>query len=181
MTTATRTTTKWNIDKAHSEIQFKAKHLMITTVTGVFNSFDATVETEGDDFTTAQINFTADINSIDTRSEQRDVHLKSDDFFNAEKYPTLSFVSTNIGKAGDNSYIMEGDFTIRGVTKRIRLNVEFEGIAKDPWGNTKSGFSINGTCNRTDFGLKWNVITEAGSILVSEEIKIICSVQLVKT
>ena len=174
------TTTKWNLDKAHSEIQFKAKHLLITTVTGGFKNYEASVESEGDDFSKAKITFSADTNSVNTGSEQRDGHLKGADFFDVEKFPKLSFVSTSIVKRDEEHFILNGDITIREVTKPITLNVDFGGIAKDPWGGTRAGFNITGKINRKDFGLNWNVLTEAGGMLVSEEIKISADVQLVK-
>ena len=180
MKTATLTTTKWSIDKVHSKIQFMVKHLMITTVNGSFKEYESSVETENDDLTTAKINFSADANSVDTGSEHRDTHLKSDDFFAAEKFPKLSFVSTKMTKKDDEHYILEGNLTIREITKPITLNVEFGGIAKDPWGGTRAGFNVTGKVNRKDFGLNWNALTEAGGMLVSEEVRINCSVQFVR-
>jgi polyisoprenoid-binding protein YceI len=174
------TTTKWNLDKAHSEIEFKAKHLLITTVTGRFKDYEATVETEGEDFTKTKIEFTADTASIETGNEQRDGHLKGDDFFASQKYPKLTFISTSVEKKDDEHYIVKGDLTIRGVTKPIVLNVEYGGIAKDPWGGTRAGFTVRGKINRKDFGLNWNVLTEGGGMLVSEEVQMVANVQLVK-
>lgn len=173
-------TTKWVIDQSHSEIQFKAKHLMITTVTGKFTEYDATIETEGHDFSKAKITFKADVNSITTGNDQRDEHLKSDDFFSAENFPYLTFVSKKMEKVSGDEYKMTGDFTIRDVTKEISFNVEFAGVKKDPYGNTKAGFEISGKVNRKDFGLKFHVMNEAGDLLVSDEIKILCEVQLQK-
>ena len=179
-TTQTLTKTKWNLDTKHSEIQFKAKHLMISTVTGTFKTFDAAMETDGDDFCKAAISFSADINSISTGNEERDGHLKSADFFNAEKFPKLSFVSTNIEKKDETNFVLSGNITLLDVTKPVSFNVEFGGIAKDPWGMTRAGFTMTGKINRKDFGLNWNVLTEAGGLLVSEEIKLSASVQFVK-
>lgn len=171
---------KWNIDPAHSEILFKVKHLMITTVTGSFKQYDLVVETETDDFTTAsKIEFTADINSINTNNEQRDTHLKSADFFNAEEHAQLRFVGKKYEANGDDAKL-HGDLTIRGTTKTITLNVEFAGIVGDPYGQTKAGFTVNGKVSRKEFGLTWNAVTEAGSVVVSDEIKIHAEVQLVK-
>ena len=145
--------TQWKIDPAHSEIQFKVKHLMITTVTGYFKKFDLTVETETDDFTTVKkIEFTADINSINTNNEQRDTHLKSADFFDAEQYNQLRFVGNKYHADGDEAKLL-GDLTIRGVTKPVTVNVEFGGIVVDPYGQTKAGFSVNGKISRKEFGL----------------------------
>ena len=171
---------KWKIDPAHSEIQFKVKHLMITTVTGYFKKFDLEVDTETEDFNTAKkILFTADIISINTNNEQRDTHLKSDDFFNAQKHPQLTFVGRSYKSDGDEAKLT-GDLTIRETTKPITLNVEFGGIVVDPYGQTKAGFTVTGKISRKEFGLRWNAVTEAGSVVVSDEIKIHAEIQLVK-
>jgi polyisoprenoid-binding protein YceI len=171
---------KWKIDPAHSEIQFKVKHLMITTVTGYFKSFDLEVETETDDFSTAKrIEFTADIDSIDTNNAQRDTHLKSNDFFNGEQYPLLKFVGNKYESNGDEATLY-GNLTIREVTKPITLKVEFGGTVVDPWGQQKAGFTIDGKINRKEFNLMWDAVTEAGQVVVSNEIKIHAEVQLVK-
>lgn len=171
---------KWKIDPAHSEIQFKVKHLMITTVTGYFKSFDLDVETETEDFnTTKKIVFTADIDSVDTNNAQRDTHLKSNDFFNAEQYPQLKFVGKKY-ESNDSEATLHGDLTIREVTKPITLNVEFGGTVVDPWGQQKAGFTIDGKINRKEFNLTWDAVTEAGSVVVSNEIKIHAEVQLVR-
>jgi polyisoprenoid-binding protein YceI len=173
-------TTKWKVDPAHSEVQFKAKHLMITTVTGYFKKFDLEVETEGDDFTKAKnILFTADINSINTNNSQRDTHLKSPDFFSAEEYNRLRFVGKNFRKHGAN-YILYGDLTIRNITKRIEMEVEYGGTITDPWGQLRAGFTIDGQIKRKDFNLMWDAVTEAGHVVVSNDIKIHCAVELVK-
>ena len=173
-------TVKWKIDPAHSEIQFKVKHLMITTVTGYFREFDLEVETASDDFATAsRIDFTANINSIDTNNQQRDTHLKSADFFDAENHGQLKFVGKKYESNGDQAKLY-GDLTIRGVTKPITLNVEFGGIVVDPYGQTKAGFTVNGKISRKEFGLVWNAVTEAGQVVVSDEIKILAEIQLVK-
>jgi polyisoprenoid-binding protein YceI len=182
METTSRIKTKWSIDKDHSKIQFKAKHLMITTVTGTFKTYAGEIETNGEDFTGAKIKFTADINSIDTGSEQRDGHLKGEDFFSAAEHPQLVFMSSDSGmeKKSEHEYILSGKLTIRDKTLPIQLNVEFGGIAKDPWGNTKAGFEVTGKINRKDFGLKFHAVNEAGNLLVSEEIKLIAEIQLIK-
>jgi polyisoprenoid-binding protein YceI len=173
-------TIKWKIDPAHSEILFKVRHLMITTVTGSFKNFDLEVETETDDFTTAtKIDFTANINSINTNNEQRDTHLKSADFFNAEQHSQLHFVGKKYEANGDVAKL-HGDLTIRDTTKPVALNVEFGGIVVDPYGQTKAGFTVNGKISRKEFGLTWNAVTEAGQIVVSDEIKIHAEIQLVK-
>jgi polyisoprenoid-binding protein YceI len=173
--------TTWKFDTTHTEIQFKARHLMITNVTGNFDSYDGTVETTGDDFATAKVSFTVDAASINTNNEQRDAHLKSDDFFSVEKFPSLTFTSTKLEKSGsDDHYILHGDFTIRDVTKPVTLDVDFGGVVTDPWGNVKAGLEVSGKINRKDFGLNWNAVMEAGGVVVSEEIKILCQVELLK-
>ncbi|MDN3655783.1 YceI family protein [Ferruginibacter paludis] len=174
-------TRSWAIDPTHSEVHFKIKHLMITNVTGSFNIFQASVTTEGEDFSTAKISFTADTNSVDTGNEQRDGHLKSADFFDAEKYPQIKFTATK-SEAVDNdgSYDMYGDLTIKEVTKNIKLSVEFGGVVQDAYGNTKAGFTINGKINRKDFGLTWSAVTEAGGVVVSDEVRIISEIQLIE-
>jgi len=172
--------TKWKIDPAHSEVQFKVKHLMITTVTGYFKHFDLEVETDGDDFTKAKkIVFTADVDSIETNNAQRDTHLKSSDFFDSENHKQIKFVGKRYEQAGED-YKLTGDLTIRGITKSISLNVEYGGIVVDPYGQTKAGFTIVGKVSRKEFGLVWNAVTEAGQIVVSDDIKLHCEIQLVK-
>ena len=172
---------KWTLDPTHSEIQFKIRHLMITNVSGEFKNFSADVETEGEDFMSAKVNFTVDVNSVSTGNEQRDGHLKSDDFFNAEKYPQIKFVATKYENVDDDgSYELYGDLTIRDVTKNIKLDVEFGGVIKDPWGNTRAGFNVNGKIDRKVFGLKWNAATEAGGVVVSDDVKIHCAVEFIE-
>jgi polyisoprenoid-binding protein YceI len=174
-------TTKWVLDPTHSEVEFKIKHMMISTVTGNFKKFDATVETEGEDFTTAKVTFTVDVDSIDTKNEQRDGHLKSVDFFDAANFPQFKFVATkyeNVDNAG--SYEVYGDLTIRGITRNEKFDAEFGGVIKDPWGNTRAGLTITGKINRKDFGLTWSGATETGSLIVSEEVKIHVALEFVK-
>jgi polyisoprenoid-binding protein YceI len=170
----------YKIDAAHSEINFKVKHLMITNVTGNFTQFDATLESSAADFSDAKISFEADVNSVSTNNEQRDGHLKSDDFFSAEKFPKLTFVSTGFVKKGDDKFLLTGDLTIRDVTKSVELDVEYGGSMTDPWGQHKEGFEINGKINRKEFGLGWGAVTEAGGVVVSDEVKLHLSVQMVK-
>ncbi|MDM8003961.1 MAG: YceI family protein [Bacteroidota bacterium] len=173
-------TTRWIIDPAHSEIQFKVKHMMITTVTGTFKEFKSEVETDGDDFSTARVTFEAATESVFTNAEQRDAHLRSADFFDAENFPLMTFVSSRLEKVDEDSWQLTGDLTIRGVTKTVKLDVEFGGVGKDPWGNTKAGFSLNGKINRKDWGLNWNAALEAGGVLVSDEVRIYAEVQYAK-
>ena len=174
-------TKNWALDPTHSEVQFKIKHLMITNVTGSFNIFTVTAQTEDEDFTKAKLSFTADVNSISTNNEQRDAHLKGADFFDAEKFPQIKFEATKTENVdNDGSYELYGNLTIRDVIKNIKLSVEFGGIAKDPYGNVKAGFTINGKINRKDFGLTWSAVTEAGNIMVSDDVKIACEIQLIE-
>lgn len=170
----------WKADPAHTEIQFKVKHLMITTVTGYFRTFDCEVTTETDDFnTTTAVRFTADISSIDTNNDQRDTHLKSEDFFNSEKFAQVIFEGSRYVTMGDEA-TLHGNLTIRGVSKPVALNVEYGGTVVDPYGQTKAGFTITGKISRKEFGLMWNAVTEAGSVVVSDEVKILAEVQLIR-
>ena len=170
----------YKIDATHSEIGFKIKHLVITTISGSFSKFDATMESSKPDFTDASITFEADVDSITTNNEQRDGHLKSDDFFNAESFPKINFKSTSIEKKGDNEYTLHGDLTIRDVTKNIALHVEHGGSVIDPWGQSKEGFELTGKISRKEFGLKWSALTEAGGAVVSDEVRLHLSVQMIK-
>ncbi len=170
---------KWSIDQAHTEIGFKVKHLMITNVKGSFKTFAGSIYTTVRDFTTAEIDFWIDPSSIETGDSKRDEHLKSKDFFEVEKYKEITFNSSTIGKANhDGIHELWGQLTMVGITKNVKLNVEFGGIVKDPWGNEKAGFTINGKINRADWGLVWNATIEAGGVLVSDEISILCEVEL---
>lgn len=170
----------WKLDASHSEVLFKIKHMMITNVTGNFTDIEGQATTEGDDFTTAEVEFTAKTASINTNSEQRDNHLRSAEFFDAEKYPTVNFKSTKITSNGGNDYKMEGNLSMHGITKSVSLALEFGGINKDPWGQTKAGFTVTGKINRSDFGLTWNSALETGGVLVSEEVKISAEIQVIK-
>ncbi|MEZ4934416.1 MAG: YceI family protein [Saprospiraceae bacterium] len=172
--------TKWAIDPAHSEIHFKVRHMMVSNVTGSFGKFEGSAESENDDFQDADIEFSADVASISTNNTDRDNHLKSDDFFNAEQYPKLTFNSTSFTKKSDGDYELKGDLTIRDVTKPVTLAVEYNGTAVDPYGQTKVGFEISGKINRKDYNLKWSAVTEAGNVVVSDEVRLVLNVQLVK-
>jgi polyisoprenoid-binding protein YceI len=167
--------TNWTIDNAHSEIAFKVKHMMISTVTGYFEAFEANAKTDGDNFNNAEIAFIAKTSSINTKNNDRDTHLKSDDFFNSEKFPEMKFVSKSF--TGEQ---LIGDLTIRDVTKQITLDAALNGIAVDPYGQTKAGFEIKGEVNRKDFNLTWSAVTEAGSIVVSDKVKLVIDVQFIK-
>ena len=172
-------TTKWVLDPTHSELEFKVKHLMITTVTGKFNSFSAELETEAENFVGAEVSFQAEISSINTNNTDRDNHLKSGDFFDADQFPTMKFEGGKLTQ-DDGNYFLDGQLTIRDVTKPVKLNVEFGGIATDPWGNVKAGFNISGKVNRADFGLTWNAALETGGVMVSEDVRILGELQFVK-
>jgi polyisoprenoid-binding protein YceI len=174
------TLTKWSIDPMHSEVQFKVKHLVISTVSGFFKSFEGSVETDGEDFDDANIEFSIDINSIDTNQSQRDEHLKSPEFFDAATYPHIKFKSTSFKKTGEDEYALKGELTIKGVTKPVSLAVDFGGSTADFYGNTKAGFEITGKINRKEFGLTWDGVTEAGSVVVGEDIKLTINAQLTK-
>jgi polyisoprenoid-binding protein YceI len=173
-------TTKWVIDPTHSDIQFKIKHLMISTVTGQFNKFEGTIETEDENFATAKAEFTADIDSITTNNEQRDAHLKNSDFFDADIHPQLIFESEKVEKINEEDYKIHGALTMRGVRKSIVLDAELGGITKDPWGNTRVGFSLSGKVNRKDFGVSFGMLTETGGIALGEEVKMFVNAQFVK-
>jgi polyisoprenoid-binding protein YceI len=162
----------WKIDPAHSEINFKVKHLVVSTVTGHFKTFDAAIETNNEDFSDAKIKFEADINSISTKNDQRDTHLKSADFFDAENHPKMTFLSKSIKKISDNEMQVTGDLTIRGKSKEIMLDVIYNGTVAGFGSTQVAGFEVRGKLNRFDFGLQWNTLTEAGGVVVSNEVKI---------
>lgn len=171
--------TKWNIDTTHSEIQFKAKHLVISTVTGSFNKFDGSLESENENFDGANVKFSIDASSIDTNVPDRDNHLKSADFFAVEEYPHIKFQG-KLKKEKDGQYKLSGPLTIKDVTNPVELEVEFGGVMVDGYGQTKAGFEINGAINRKAFGLTWNMVTEAGGVVVGDTIKLLMNVQLIK-
>ena len=173
------TATKWVIDPTHSEIQFKVKHLVISTVTGSFKNFEGTVESDTEDFEGAAVSFSAETASIETNQAQRDAHLKSADFFDAEKYPKLTFTGV-LTSTGDESYSLSGDLTIKETTQPFTFSVEFGGSMTDPYGQNKAGFEISGKLNRKEFGLAWSAVTEAGGVVVGDEVKLIANVQVVK-
>lgn len=175
-------TAKWKLDPTHSEVEFKVKHLMIANVSGSFREFDVEAESDDERFNDPKVTFTAKSASIDTKNEQRDAHLKSADFFDAEKFPEIRFVSTRAhNHDADGGFDLTGQLTIRDVTREVTVRVEFGGVGKDPWGNSKAGFSVTGRINRADFGLTWNAALESGGVLVSEEIRIACEIQLLRS
>lgn len=168
------------LDPMHSEITFKVKHLMITNVTGSFQNFSASMTAASEDFSDAAISFEAAIASISTGNEQRDTHLKSEEFFDATNFPTLSFVSSSFTKIAGSNYTLTGNLTLKGVTKEVTLDVEFGGTMTDFYGQFKAGFEISGTINRSEFGLTWTAVTEAGGVVVSDEVKLHMAVQMIK-
>jgi polyisoprenoid-binding protein YceI len=171
---------KWIIDPAHSEVQFKVKHLVISTVTGSFNKFEGSAESSTDDFDGASINFSIDVDSVDTNQPHRDGHLKAPDFFDVAAFPHITFASTSFTKKSGSDYSLKGDLTIKGVTKPVELAVEFGGLGKDGQGNIKAGFEISGVINRKEFGMAFNAPTETGGLMLGEDIKLVISVQLAK-
>ncbi|MEP6647832.1 MAG: YceI family protein [Saprospiraceae bacterium] len=174
--------TKWNIDPVHSEIGFKVRHLMITNVKGYFKEYEASIYTTGDDFMSSEIDFWMSSASVDTGSPDRDKHIKSADFLDVENYPQINFSGNTYEQVdGDGSYELYGDLTIKGVTKRIKLDVEFGGVMRDPWGNVKAGITVNGKINRKDWNLNWNAALETGGVLVSEDVTVSCDIQLIKS
>lgn len=173
--------TEWKVDQSHSNINFNVTHLVISSVSGYFKNFDINVKSKDDSFKDAYIEFTADVKSINTGNDKRDEHLKSDDFFNADKFPKITFKSKSFKKVSGNKYKLTGDFTMRDVTKQVTLDVVFNGVVKDPWGNTKAGFKITGAVNRFDYNLKWNTMMEAGGAVVGKTVDITCNVELTKS
>jgi polyisoprenoid-binding protein YceI len=171
-------TTKWVLDPSHSELSFKVKHLMIANVKGGFKKFN--VEIEGEDFTKWLIKVIVDATSITTNDDGRDGHLKSPDFFDVENHKEISFTSTSFSKVDDQNYKLTGLLTIKGISNVVSLDVEFGGINKDPWGNQKAAFSIDGKINRKDWGLNWNAPLETGGVLVGEEVRVSAEVQFKK-
>ncbi|HEX2534495.1 MAG TPA: YceI family protein [Chitinophagaceae bacterium] len=172
--------TTWTLDPTHSELGFKIKHLMISNVTGSFKKFTAEAVTEGEDFTSAQIRLTAEMASIFTNNEQRDAHLRNSDFFEADRYPELTFQSTRMERIDSDTYSLYGDLTLKGVTKPVKLSIEYNGVIKDPWGGERAGFVVTGKINRSDWGINFNALLETGGVALSNEVKIFSEIQLVK-
>lgn len=162
----------WNTDNSHSNVKFTVTHLIVSEVEGYFKAYNGSIKSTNADFTDAVINFSVDVNSINTDNEMRDKHLKSDDFFNAEKFPTMTFKSTSFKKVSGNKYELQGDLTIRDITKKVSFDVTFGGTIKDPWGNNKAGFKAKGKINRFDYNLKWNTLTEAGGAVVGKDVEV---------
>ena len=175
------TKTKWAIDAAHSSVDFSVRHMMIANVKGAFHNFSAAIEADVTDLTTATIDFTLELSSIDTRNKDRDGHLVSADFFDVEKYPNLTFQSTDIQKVDEDEYNVTGELSLHGITKLETFTVTFEGQGKDPWGNEKVGFSTNGSINRADYGLTWNSALETGGVLIGDKVKINLQIEASKS
>lgn len=167
---------KWNLDTSHSEVHFKVKHMVISTVTGSFDKFDAHIESDSENFENATFGFTADVNSINTKNSDRDTHLKSDDFFSADQFPQLKFESLS----GIENNKVEGELEIIGHKQKVVLNVDFGGVITDPWGNNRAGFEFTGEINRKDFGLTWSSTTEAGGLVVSDKVKLIVNLEFIQ-
>jgi polyisoprenoid-binding protein YceI len=172
--------TKWLLDPTHSELGFKIKHLMISNVSGSFKNFTAEVESEDEDFSTAEISLTAEMDSIFTNNEQRDAHLRTSDFFEVEKFPKLHFKSTSVETVDADSFALQGNLTLKGVTRPVKLNVEYNGVTKDPWGGERAGFRVTGKIKRSDWGVNFNGVLETGGVMLGEEVKIDGEIQLVK-
>jgi hypothetical protein len=175
-----QTAKTWNVDKMHSAVKFSVSHLVVSEVDGSFKIFDGSMVADNADFSNAKINFSVDVNSINTDNTSRDGHLKADDFFNAEKYPAMTFKSTSFKKKSGNMYELTGDMTIRDVTKKVVFAVKYGGTAKDPYGNTKAGFKATGSINRLEYGLKWNTLTEAGGAVVGADVDLTINLEMVQ-
>jgi len=170
----------WTVETSHSGLNFAVSHLVISETSGNFKSIEGTVESKTADFQGASINFTADVNTVNTENEMRDKHLKSDDFFNAEKYPKMTFKSTSFKKISGNKYLLTGELTIRDITKKVTFEVKYGGIVVDPYKNTKAGFKLTGKISRKAYGLKWSATTEAGGAVVGDEVAITANIELQK-
>ena len=178
--TANAQTTNWQVDKVHSSIGFSVDHLVVSETVGEFNDYSMSVLSDKDDFTDAKFSVTIQVNSIDTKDEKRDAHLKSADFFDAEKYPTITFVGKEFKKVEGNKYIVTGTFTMHGISKEVSFDAKFGGIVKDPWGGTRAGLKVSGEIDRYDYGLKYNSILEAGGMAIGREVRLECRVELIK-
>lgn len=171
---------KWSVDPSHSNVKFSVSHMVISEVEGSFNGFEGTLDAPGADFNNSAINFSVNVGSINTNSEQRDGHLKSADFFDVAKYPAMTFKSTSFKKTSGNNYKLEGNLTIKGVTKKVVFDVTYGGTVKDPYGNIKAGFKAKGSIKRMEYGLTWSALTEAGGMVVGDEVSIMFNIELAK-
>ncbi len=172
--------TTWIVDKDHSKVQFEVSHMIVSDVVGEFTDFDGQIETQGDDFSTAQITGNIRVNSINTGNAKRDKHLKSPDFFDAGKYPVIHFKSKKIVPLGKNKYKIIGDLTMHGVTREVELEGKFSGTVKDPWGNIRAGFKMTGTVDRTDFGIKYNSVMDNGGLMIGNDVDMKINLELIK-
>lgn len=172
--------TEWKIDNAHSNVTFEISHMVVSSVTGKFQSFEGTIKSDKDDFTDVSVNFTIDAASVNTNNEKRDNHLRDADFFDVAKYPTIEFKGKKLEKMSGNKYKITGDLTMHGVTKEVEMDVRYNGMVKDPWGNTRAGFKVSGELNRTDYGLVYNSTLEAGGLLIGETVDINVNLELIK-
>lgn len=172
--------TAWKIDEAHSKVQFSVSHMVISDVTGQFRKFDGNITSAGDDFSKGRVEMTMQVASINTDNEKRDEHLKSADFFDAQKYPEIKFVGKSLKKVKGNKYKLTGNFTMKGVTRPITLDVIYGGVIKDPYGRVRSGFKVSGTINRFDYNLKWNNMLETGGAVVGKDVNLVCNIELVR-
>lgn len=171
---------KWDLDAAHSSVDFAIRHMMVSKVKGTFNSFEASIMADPEDLTTAEIEFSVEVNSVDTRNQDRDNHLRSGDFFDVENYPKMTFKSTKITKKSPGEYEVTGDLTLRGTTRPETFLVSYEGSGKDPWGNEKAGFEAHGSISRSEYGLTWNAALETGGVLVADQVQISLDIQATK-
>jgi polyisoprenoid-binding protein YceI len=170
----------WKIDATHSEVGFKVKHLMITNVSGHFTNFEGRVHTNSEDFHDARITFEADVNSVTTQHQQRDEHLRAEEFFDSKQFPTIRFVSKEVRKVSDDHFRLIGDLTIRDQTHTIELSVTYNGTTLDPWGQTRAGFELDGRLHRSDYGLRWSATTDAGGLILGDEVKLHMNIQIVQ-
>lgn len=170
----------WVLDPSHSSVDFSIRHLVIAKVKGTFTDFSANIVADPEDLTTAELEFTVQTASVDTRNEDRDNHLRSGDFFDSENFPAMTFKATNIVKKSNGEYDITGDLTIRGVTRQETFSASYGGMAKDPWGNEKVGFDVSGTIVRSEYGLTWNAALETGGVLVGDQVQISLDVQAAK-
>lgn len=173
-------TTNWGFDQSHSNVRFAVSHMVISEVEGNFAKYEGSVKSNKSDFSDAVVEFTIDVNSVNTNDEKRDEHLRNADFFDTEKYPNIIFRSKSITKVDGNKYKVTGDFTMLGVTKEITLDAKYGGTINDPWGNTKAGFKITGTIDRSDWGLKYNSTMDTGGLMIGNDVDIVCNFELVK-
>ena len=171
---------KWQLDKSHSSINFAVDHLMVSETTGKFEDYTLEVKAQKEDFSDASFSFTAKVNSINTNEPKRDEHLKQEDFFDAAKFPVITFKSNSFKKVKGNNYKVKGELTIKNVTKTVEFDAKFGGVIKDPWGGTRSGLKVWGKINRFDYGLKYNSLLDSGGLAVGSEVRFTCNIELIQ-